>query len=324
MNNIWEICKETGKKFNSARGFLNHLRTLKITSKEYYDKHHRQSDEGFCYCGNETKYHGFSYSKYCSNKCCMKSEETRKAISERFINNPEALESFRKSRIGVNNNIEKRKQTIENKCKTLGISLEEYYSTHSKKAYKSMTNVQIKKRTLKRMETIENSTGNFGGRSGYKSYNFFDEIVSLQGYEPIVLDYMINSMNLTKQQIKVGKSNVPIINYSEGDKQRMYFPDFYLPESNLLVEVKSKYTYNLHKENVKNKCIAALNSGYSILVFVLNKHEARNGKLDGSKNLLDWAISSQAPKPTWYGEGSTTILNGVESNDSKRSPTIYG
>ena len=38
------------------------------------------------------------------------------------------------------------------------------------------------------------------------------------------------------------------------------------------------------------------------------------------KNYLNWAISSRVPKlncEILYGEGSTTILYGVESNDSK-------
>jgi hypothetical protein len=69
------------------------------------------------------------------------------------------------------------------------------------------------------------------------------------------------------------------------------------------------------------KCKACVEQGYSILLLVVNQHEARNCKLEGSKNMLYWAISSQAPNPTWYGEGSTTILLGVDSSESKCSST---
>lgn len=53
-----------------------------------------------------------------------------------------------------------------------------------------------------------------------------------------------------------------------------------------------------------------------------SKSEARKGKLERSKKLIDWAISSQAsnhqePFVLMYDEGSTTILYGVESSDSK-------
>jgi hypothetical protein len=174
--------------------------------------------------------------------------------------------------------------------------------------------------TLKSMATKQN-TNKFGGRSGYKPYDFFGEIVSLQGYEPLVLKHLIDVIKLDKEDICIGKNKVPIIEYITNDKKRLYFPDFYLPKYNLLIEVKSNYTLRQHYNNVMLKCKYSLESGYSIILMVIDKHEVRNNKLDGSKKLLDWAISSQAPNPTWYGEGSTTILNGVESSDSKSNPS---
>lgn len=320
MKNIWSKCKITGKTFSSARGFLNHLRTLKMTSKEYYDKFHKTDDEGICYCGNPTSYHGFRYKKYCSDVCACKSEEHRKIVSQRFINNPQALETFRLSRKDVDTNIVKRKETIRMKCERLGISEQGYYSNHSKLAFSNMTQEQIDCRTLKAMET-KSMSGNFGGRSGYKLYPFFDETLSLQGYEPVVLDCLIDDFALGKEDIISGKSDIPVIKY---DDNRMYFPDFYLPNYNLLIEVKSEYTYNLHKETVHKKCQASIDSGYSIVLLIVTKHEARNCKLEGSKNLLHWAISSQAPNPTWYGEGSSTIPQGSREqvNGSRNAVTL--
>jgi hypothetical protein len=319
MSNIWEECKVTGKKFKFMRAFLNHIRTLNMTSQEYYDRFHKTPEEGICYCGKETKYCRFSYKKYCSATCATKSEEHRKSVSERYINNPDALISFRLKRktAGINVNINKRRETIKNKAKELGLTLEDYYSQHSKKAFLSMTTEDVKKRTLKAMCT-KNAKQSFGGRSGYKKCKFFDEYVSLQGYENIVLQSLIEDFKMQKEDILVGKSNIPIIKYG---KNKMYFPDFYLPQKNLLIEVKSKYTLHQHLNVVIEKCKACVEQGYSILLLVVNQHEARNRKLEGSKNMLYWAISSQAPNPTWYGEGSTTILLGVDSSESKSSST---
>lgn len=63
-------------------------------------------------------------------------------------------------------------------------------------------------------------------------------------------------------------------------------------------------------------------SNKNIILAIPTKRELRKNKLDGMKNLLDWAISSQAsnhnePHVLMYDEGSTTILYGVESSDSK-------
>lgn len=305
---IWRTCKETGKEFSSCRGFLNHLRTLKMSSKNYYDKHYRKDDEGFCTeCGEPTKYHGFAYSQYCSSACHNKSDGFRELISKRFITNPDALLSFIEKRKGVDCNIEKRRATIKSKCEKLGITEFEYYSEHSKRGHRSITPEVRAAATRKALETkLKNGTVCY--RSGYKSYPFFDETISLQGYEPIVLDCLIHDLKLGKEQIIAGKKEIPVIDYMKADGTfHQYFPDFFLPEHNILVEVKSSYTYDQHKDDVLRKCQASVDSGYSIVLLVLSQHESRKRKLDGSKNLLDWAISSQAPKPTWYGEGSTTI-----------------
>tara|TARA_Y100001973_G_C5171126_1_gene319139 strand:+ start:354 stop:1184 length:831 start_codon:yes stop_codon:yes gene_type:complete len=273
-----------------------------MTTKEYYDKHVKSEDEGVCYCGEITTYHGWAYKKYCSAKCAKSSDEHREAVSKRFINNPDALVSYRNSRKGVDNNIQKRRETIQQKADGLGMTLDEYYSDHSKRGSRSISPKQRARMTEKRMDTIEKS-GKVCGRSGYKSYEFFGEQVSLQGYEPQVLECLTNDFGLTKEQIMVGKSNIPVIRYG---KNRRYFPDFFLPESNLVIEVKSPYTLRQHYDNVMAKCEATVESGYSIVLVVVTQEEARKRKLDGSKKLLDWAISSQAPNPTWYGEGSTT------------------
>ncbi len=315
---IWRTCRVTNKTFNSARGFLNHLRTLNLSSKEYYDKFYLKDGEGKCYCGNQTKYHAFSYKTFCSTKCKNGSEEHRKCVSERFIKNPQALENFREKKKSLNIDypklIEKRQNTISKKCQKLGISEYQYYSQHSKNAFKNISKEKLAERTLKAMETREKNN-NLGVKSGYKKYPFFDEFVSLQGYEPIVLNSLIEDFNLGKNDIMIGKTKIPIIEYGNN---KMYFPDFYLPNQNLIIEVKSTYTFEAHIDIVIQKCAATLQKGYSIILLILTKSEARNRKLEGSKNLLHWAISSQAPNPIWYGEGSTTISNESRNKHSEK------
>lgn len=321
MKEVWKKCLITGKEFNSARGFLNHLRSLGMKSKEYYDKFHKKEDEGICYCGNPTKYHGFTYKKYCSDTCALKSEEHRKAVSERFINNPSALENFKKSRLDVDCNIDKRRKTIKEKAEKLGITEYQYYSDHSRKAAKNISPERRKEIILKSMKTkTENNT--FGGRSYYKNYILFGETIKVQGYEDKVLDYLISEFLFNKGEILAGgKRVVPFVRYKDiNGNEHLYFPDIFIPKSNLLIEVKSTFTYEQNKNNVHQKAKGCLDSGYSILLLVLNSNKIRKYGLDGYKNLLDWAISSRAPKPTWYGAGSTTIPNGSrEQVDGSRN-----
>lgn len=315
------VCKITGKEYNTLRGFLNHLRTLKLSSKEYYDKYLKIIGEGVCYCGKQTKFNNFKYNKYCSDVCACKSDEKREIIRNKFLGEygQEKLKYFTEKRKGVDNNLEKRKNTIAEKCTFLGVSEFEYYSNQGKKSFLSMSRVQVEERTKKSMDT-RHKNGKMSGRSYYKPYDLFGESISVQGYEPIVLDYL--SENYKEFGIVAGGKPFCIRYFcSETNSFRLYFPDIQLKKMNLFVEVKSEYTYKKHKQNTHDKMLGCLGYGSSVVLLILTGKEMRNHKLDGYKKLLDWAISSQASNhtPIWYmyDEGSTTILEGVESNDSK-------
>lgn len=76
------------------------------------------------------------------------------------------------------------------------------------------------------------------------------------------------------------------------------------------------------KSKVYEKIGGCFQNNKNVILITPTKSEVRKGKLESSKKLIDWAISSQAsnhkePFVLMYDEGSTTILYGVESSDSK-------
>lgn len=60
----------------------------------------------------------------------------------------------------------------------------------------------------------------------------------------------------------------PTIKY---DDNFVYFPDFYIEKYNLIVEIKSTYTYNLRKIKNEKKKLACLDRGYKYL-FIIDKN----------------------------------------------------
>jgi len=76
------------------------------------------------------------------------------------------------------------------------------------------------------------------------------EVSYLQGYEPIVLKELEES-GLDYNDIKVGFNEVPTFKYEYNGEEHEYFPDFYIPSQNLIIEVKSEWT--LQKEFDKNQ-----------------------------------------------------------------------
>lgn len=87
----------------------------------------------------------------------------------------------------------------------------------------------------------------------YKSHRLpSGKVISLQGYEPKVIDYLLkyydeSDILYTNKSIenKIGK-----IFYQNIDKKSRYFPDLYIVSENKIVEVKSTFTYEL--DIVKN------------------------------------------------------------------------
>jgi len=60
------------------------------------------------------------------------------------------------------------------------------------------------------------------------------------------------------------------IDYVFDGKNKKYHPDYYLPDYNLIVEIKSTYIYEREKEKNEAKKEAAINSGYNF-IFIIDK-----------------------------------------------------
>ena len=69
------------------------------------------------------------------------------------------------------------------------------------------------------------------------------KIVGLQGYEAKAVTKLLEKYS--EEDIVTETILIPSIPYVDADgKSHVYFPDIYIPKDNLLIEVKSQYTYN--------------------------------------------------------------------------------
>ena len=93
--------------------------------------------------------------------------------------------------------------------------------------------------------------------------------IKLQGYEPQAFDILLTKYN--ENEILFERTAVPNIWYkwSYTGKTHKYYPDFYIPKDNLIIEVKSQWTYE--KELLKNldKQTRVLELGYNYYLMIL-------------------------------------------------------
>jgi len=77
-------------------------------------------------------------------------------------------------------------------------------------------------------------------------------------YEKDFLDFCVSN----KIKIEKGKR----FSYFFDNKKRYYFSDFYLPNKNLVIEIKSSYYYKKYYNMNESKKETALKSGYNFLL----------------------------------------------------------
>lgn len=100
--------------------------------------------------------------------------------------------------------------------------------------------------------------------TAYRFHKYEDSDLYYQGtYELDFLKKYYNKIKITKFKNK--------ILYNMFGKNKYYHPDFYLPNFNLIVEIKSDYTYKkeLEKNLVKQK--SCIEQGYKF-IFIINKN----------------------------------------------------
>jgi len=100
-------------------------------------------------------------------------------------------------------------------------------------------------------------------KNGLHIYKFKDTDIYYQGeYE---LDFLNKYFEII--EIKRGSS----IKYIFNNKEFIYFPDFYNEKLNLIIEIKSSYWYDKHKDKNIAKQLACKEQGYNF-IFIIDKN----------------------------------------------------
>jgi len=113
-------------------------------------------------------------------------------------------------------------------------------------------------------------------RAGFKTkkYTFpSGRIDHVQGYEPLALSQLLQE-GYQENDIITLDELMPELWYHESDgSKRRYFPDIYIPKENLLIEVKSEYTYRgfigwLITNQLKEQCARDAGFNYRLMIMV--------------------------------------------------------
>jgi hypothetical protein len=211
-----------------------------------------------CVCGREYEntYGDFSQNQRCGFLDCIniRRDETNMI---KYGGNYSKTEEFKniktKSDIilyGTENNIteEQQKNRDERKAKSIATSRKNWNTDHP------MQNLDVLAKNQKhRFKEYKYPSGN---------------IIKVQGYEPWALDILLKTYN--EKDIITDRKLIPEIWYFMDSSYHIYIPDIYIPKHNLIIEVKSTWTYNLHKYLVHEKSKAVKYLGYIFELYIFD------------------------------------------------------
>lgn len=98
-------------------------------------------------------------------------------------------------------------------------------------------------------------------------------VEKIRGYEDICILELLKTYK--EDEIIIDPLKIPVISYNKilnnVEKKSKYFPDILLPDK--IIEVKSIFTFERHKENNERKFKACAESGYNIEVWIYNRNK---------------------------------------------------
>lgn len=132
----------------------------------------------------------------------------------------------------------------------------------------------------------------------YKTLKVGRKSVKVQGYEGEALLWLLSTKNLTLKDVRLSNgSGVPVIEYRYKGRHKHY-PDFFIPNTNTVVEVKSPYTLLCNKDT-----------------FYKTAAKARSARLKGYKyNLLIFNQDVRIPTPrSWFDMSYTKVKSRINA-----------
>ncbi len=134
-----------------------------------------------------------------------------------------------------------------------------------------------KMRSKSQATTLKNQNSDFQQKvlnNHYKSKNYVlrsGKIIKVMGYEDDFLNHVLQIKQMSEANFEFDQKLH--ISYKDGTgNYRKYFPDFYLPEINLVVEIKSSYTLTNQKE-MNEKKFEAAKQKYNFICIVDKNYE---------------------------------------------------
>ena len=284
------VCEECHKTFKQKNSLSKHISTIH-NSQEYYDKWLKNKDEDKCkICNNKNIFIsiGKGYKCCCSREHLVKWNhiQIQNAIFKKYgVKSSLSLNKFREGgmikKYGVKNpyqseiikmkikNTWNQKYGVDNPFKSEKIKNKIKQTNKKKYGVEYPTqSAEIRnkiKESFKKSFEVEYALQNLElfikqQKSAYYARKYMNSKIYYRG--SFEFDFLNNYYN------KINIQNANSIKYNFKGKTKIYFPDFYIPSLNLIVEIKNSYLVKKDIEKIEAKKKATIANGFNYIMIV--------------------------------------------------------
>ena len=245
-------CPVCGGKLKYKNINIGHFKTCSATCNQNYEVTKKTLEEN-----NLRKYGVVHHTK---------TKEYRDYIRKRCENNEFGFSSAKYKQYLENNNVSNVSQIPEIN--------EKIRKTINERTDEDNEEIQRKiKHTLQKRYNVDNAY-ELAKRFLYHEYVLpSNKIIKLQGYEHVALDLLLKQYS--EEDIMFRRKEVPVIIYEFNGANHKFYPDFYIPKDNLIIEVKSDWTFKTKKEQNILKLEAA-KLHYNAFIWICSKNELKD------------------------------------------------
>lgn len=226
---------------------------------------------GYCiWCNkNPTKFRSFNegYLRFCSQSCQQKSTASKYGVDNLFQSEiiKRRIKNTLKRKYGVDNPNKSDVCVKKSKSTKLNKYGDENYNNQEKSRLTCLEKYGVPSvnqcpEILQKQQDSAFLTKIYKFPSGKK--------LKCQGYEPLALDIL--SKHYNEDDILTSKKDVPEIWYKLNNEDHRYFPDIFIKSNNLIVEVKSVYTFESKIEESLTKHDASKKSGFNHEIWIFD------------------------------------------------------
>jgi hypothetical protein len=243
------------------------------------------------------------YLDYCSSKCTFNKKTNysyrQTSLDKWGVDNYSKTKEFRDRMIKINNikwGVDWYQQSEEFKIKSIKTCLEKYGFTSYTKTEEFKNRLRetflknwgvdwytksndflnkFRNTCLEKYGTehyMLNDDFSLSVKKQFKDYKLpSNSIVRIQGYEKFALDILVKNHNeediiISNKEIR---EEIGILNYIMDNKHKTYIPDIYIKSENKIIEVKSKWTYELelNKNILKKESCESIGINFEFWIF---------------------------------------------------------